>query len=122
MAGKDWEINTTTGDLTVSGGDYVFVEEALRVAQAVETTLRSFQGEWFLNTAFGVPYFQNVLGKRMVDKSVFDSIVKAAVIGVEDVNTINAYSSEFIRQSRTYEVNLTADTTFGPITVKGVLP
>jgi hypothetical protein len=119
---KDWEINTSSGDLTVSGGDFVFVTEELQVAQAVETTLRSFIGEWFLDTSFGVPYFQSILGQRMVTKSVFDSFIKAAVVGVANVNRILAYESDFNRTAREFSVTLTADTTFGPVTVEGVLP
>jgi hypothetical protein len=119
--GKDWEIGTD-GDLTLTSGDFVFVDEALRVAQAIETTLRALRGEWFLDTAFGTPYFQNILGKRMVTKDEFDAIIKAQVIGVDDVNRILNYASEFNRRSRDYAVSFTADTTFGPIDYEGVLP
>lgn len=118
---KDFEIGTD-GDLTLTAGDFVFVTEALQVAQAVETTLRAFRGEWFLNTNFGVPYFQSILGARMVTKEEFDAIIKAAIVGVEDVNRILAYESSFDRGNRVYDVSFTADTTFGPIDYEGVLP
>ena len=118
---KDFEIGTD-GDLTLTAGDFVFVEDKLQVAQAVEATLRTFRGEWFLNTNFGVPYFQSILGQRMVTKDEFDALIKAAIVGVEDVNRILAYDSSFDRRNRTYDVSFTADTVFGPINYEGVLP
>jgi hypothetical protein len=117
---KDWEIGTD-GDLTLTSGDFVFVDESYRVAQAVETTLRTLRGEWFLNTDAGVPYFQNVLGGRMVSKDEYDAIMKAAIVGVDDVNRILAYESTFNHRARDYEVSFKADTTFGPIGYEGSL-
>lgn len=117
---NDWEINAD-GDLTLTAGDFVFVDEGYLVAQAIETTLRALQGEWFLNTDFGVPYFQSVLGKKMISKSDFDSIIKAAIVGVQDVNRILEYGSSFDHAGRTFSVSFKADTTFGPITWEGTL-
>ncbi len=118
--GKDWEIGTD-GDLTLTSGDFVFVEESYRVAQAIETTLRTLRGEWFLNTGFGVPYFQSILGQKMVTKDTFDSIVRSAVVGVPDVNRILEYESSFDRANRVYSVTLKADTIFGPVDFEGSL-
>lgn len=117
----DFEIGTD-GDLTLTAGDYVFVSDALLVAQAVDTTLRALQGEWFLNTVFGVPYFQNILGKKMLTRDEFDAVIKASIVGVADVNRLLAYESSFTRASRQYNVAFTADTTFGPIDYEGLLP
>lgn len=118
---KDWEIGSD-GDLTLALGDFVFVEGSYRVAQAIETTLRTLRGEWFLNLDFGVPYFQNVLGKKMIEQSDFDSIIKAAIVDIEDVNRILEYESSFDHPGREYSVSFKADTTFGPITWEGTVP
>lgn len=118
----DWELHTDD-DLKLTAGDFTFVDEALRVAQAVQVALRTFRGEWFLNVNTGVPYFQSILGKKVLTTTAeFDSVIKAAVLDVADVNRILAYSSSYNQTTRVYSVAFTADTTFGPIDYSGVLP
>lgn len=116
----DWEIGND-GDLTLASGDFVFVDESYRVAQAIETTLRTLQGEWFLNTAFGVPYFQSILGQKMISIDIYDALIRAAVVGVDDVNRILEFSSSFDHAQRVYSVTFKADTIFGPVDFEGSL-
>ncbi|MFY1894735.1 hypothetical protein ACOTCN_12180 [Achromobacter xylosoxidans] len=39
------------------------IDGAAKVAQQIKVTLLAFLGEWFLDTSFGVPYFEEVLVK-----------------------------------------------------------
>jgi hypothetical protein len=119
---RDWDIGAD-GDLLVANADVVIVEDANQVALAVQVAINTFRGEWFLNTEAGVPYYQNVLGKKVVATTAeFDSVIRAAVLGVEGVNRIVAYESSFDDRSRQYTVAFTADTIYGPIDYEGVLP
>ncbi len=119
---RDFDIGDD-GDLLIANSDVVIVEDAEQVALAVRVAINMFRGEWFLNTAAGVPYYQNVLGKKVVATTAeFDSVIRAAILGVEGVNRIVAYESSFNDSTRQYTVAFTADTIYGPIDYEGVLP
>jgi hypothetical protein len=87
--------------------------------------LRTFLGEWFLDTSAGVPYYQSILGQKDRPdedvKGTADSIIKANILIVEGVNRILAYESE-LESDRTFSATFTADTIYGPVTVEGISP
>lgn len=54
-----------SGDYTFGQGDNSFLIDSPEcVAQAVNTRLQLWRGEWFLDGKQGTPYRQSVLGKR----------------------------------------------------------
>ncbi len=110
------------GDLKIVSGDFVLVDDAERVAQSVEIRMRAFRGEWFLDRTFGLPWFQSVLGGKMISSAEYDAVVKATILEVEEVNRITSFSSEFDRANRKYSVEFVADTIYGPIEYEGVVP
>ena len=64
----------------VSGND--------EILQRVKIRLRFFKNEWFLNTEHGIPYYQDILGKKKVDINVVQSIFKENILDIEDINSI----------------------------------
>lgn len=121
MAGT-FDLELASGDLKVTSGDFSLIDGAYQVAQAVEIRLKALRGEWFLDQTFGVAYFDGILGKKMVNKSEIDSVVKAEILKVDGVNIILAFESSFDRAPRIYNVSFTADTIYGPVQYTGVLP
>jgi hypothetical protein len=113
---------TYDGDLKLTAGDFSLVNETYRVRQALQIALQLFRGEWFLNINAGVPYYDNILGQKVQDIGDLDSVIKAAIRAVADVNRIIAWESSFNDATRVYTVAFTVDTTFGPIEYGGVLP
>jgi len=85
-----------------SNGDYVFgqgpseflVNSAAAVAQAVQTRLLLWTGEWFLDSTQGTPYFQQVLGFNT--KAAYDAAIKARILGTQGVAQLLSYSSSLI--------------------------
>jgi hypothetical protein len=116
------DLELVDGDLAIAAGEASLIDGAEQVAQALDTHLHLFRGEWFLDRSFGVPWFESILGQRMIDISTFDAILKSEILGVEGVNRIVAYESEFLRATRTYSVSFSADTIYGPISYEGVVP
>ena len=121
MAGT-FDLELVGGDLNLSDGDFTLVEDSIQVSQAIEIRLNALKGEWFLNRDFGVAYFDDILGQKMVDKAAFDAVVKAAILEVDGVNIVLAYESSFDRANRVFSVSFTADTIYGPVPYTGVLP
>ncbi|AYD65742.1 hypothetical protein DVB37_18835 [Achromobacter sp. B7] len=89
-----------------------FVEGADRIAQQINTTLLAFMGEWFLDTTFGVPYFEDILVKSP-DRSGIEAIFRARIREVPGVTQVSAMQLQLERQLRVLRVTYQADTTFG---------
>lgn len=52
-------------DLCVNAnGSIAFAQPPYATAQSVSSAIRTFLGECYYNTALGVPYFGNILGKK----------------------------------------------------------
>ena len=69
-----------SNDLVMVDGDLTLTTTKSEIAaQTLGITLRTFRGEWFLNSNFGVPYLQEIIGvakkKEIVDR-IFLSTMK----------------------------------------------
>lgn len=76
------------------------------VAQRLYLKLRTFQGEWFLNEDHGVPWLEDVLGKK-VKTSTVDMIIQNAILSTSGVKKIETFSSSFDNPNRVYECRFT---------------
>lgn len=100
------------GDMLFVNGTAPVTEDFTEsVAQRVFITLRTFEGEWYLNTTVGVPYLERILGQK-VEKSVVDRILQEKILGVDGVVDIVAFTSQFLPR-RGYECKFTLRTTEG---------
>lgn len=71
------------------------------IAQRLRIKLLSFKGEWFHNTAYGVPYRQEILGHKVV-KSKIDRILQEAILAETGVREITYFNSSIVH--RTYSL------------------
>lgn len=72
------KIDPITGDLVHDGRRLQLVADVPAIAQSLRTRLMTFEGEWFLDEEFGVPYFQTVFGKQaslIAVREVFREII-----------------------------------------------
>lgn len=81
------------------------------VAQRVFILLRTFETEWWLNTTTGIPYLQQILGKK-VNKTTVDRIIQQKVLAEEGVSSIERYTST-LGGDRVYSANMVIRTTQG---------
>lgn len=87
---------TSTGDYSFGQGQANFlINDPACVGQNVETTLRLWQGEWFLDTLAGTPWLQQILGVFSL-KSVVDMILQGVILSVDGVNGIQDYQSSYV--------------------------
>jgi hypothetical protein len=94
-------------------GDYAV--EAESVAQRVETRLRTFLGEWFLDTGAGVPWLQGIEGGKPVDLPFSEAQIKAAIIETDGVLELSSFSLAFDPASRRLSVAAVVRTDFGSV-------
>jgi len=104
------------GDLDLSTGDLQIVHGRAAVAQRLEIRFRSFLGEWFLDTRFGFPWFQSVLGRKgSVDYVEF--LLRRTILSTPGVLGITSFSFAFDRAARALTVSFRASTSDGDVDV-----
>jgi hypothetical protein len=97
------------GDYTIDL-DFLYNSPAC-VAQAVQTRLLLYLGEWFLDTTDGTPWFQNILGKQF--NSDPNTYIKQRILGTPNVTSIVSYNSIFNGPIRTFTVTTVLNTAYG---------
>ncbi len=88
------------------------------VAQRLLILLRTFKGEWFLDTDYGIPYFQSILGMK-TSKSAVDLIFQKAILAENGVRELTFFESTFVNRqySMTFRVKVTTGEESGLITI-----
>lgn len=109
------------GDLEIVGGDLPLVDGADQTAQRLRTRLRLIQGEWFLDTEAGLPWFTDILGKNM-DMNRTEALLRREILAVPGVLEISAFVLEFDPRSRALSLAFTARTTEGSASFEGSVP
>lgn len=105
-------------------GDYSFGGQQLdyfrdtpqAVAQAVQTRLMLFRGEWFLDTTEGTPWMTEVLGKNT--RTTYDAAIRQRILGTPGVTELVAYSSALDTEARHVAIEATINTVYGQTTVQ----
>lgn len=109
----DLKLDLTTNDLIYQDGKFIPLKDTLEEArQRIQIRLRAWEGEWFLDNTFGLPYRQQII-KKNVNKADIDALVIEAINEVDIVNTISNFNSIIL--ARTYIVRFTANVTFEQI-------
>ena len=88
-------------------------------AQAVETRLGLFSGEWYIDISEGTPYQGGVLGKHT--QASYDPILRDRILNSEGVIAILSYESIYDGDLRTLTARAEIETIYGPTTFVGVL-
>lgn len=97
-----WDLEFKNGDLT--GGIATGDDE---VIQRIRTRLFRELGEWFLNTASGLPWYQDgkgILGSPLRDKGAVDLFIRKQALGTEGVSRILKLNSLFAAGQREYSI------------------
>ena len=106
----------TNHDLMVTGIDLVLVDGAEQVRQQLLIKLKLWQGEWFLDTEFGTPYLQQILGKQLTMSGAIVALRKS-ILEVQGVTQIMSFDYQFDRANRTIKVQFTVNTPHGIVEV-----
>lgn len=93
-----------------ANGDYTFgrgaanflVNSPETVRQSVQTRLGLLQGEWFLDSTEGTPWFQGIIGKGT--NKTYDLVLQTQILRTQGVVSIVEYQSSVDVNSRNLTV------------------
>lgn len=107
-------LSPSYGDLTWKNGpltpEYTTQSRTEVVAQRLLIRLRSFQGDWFLDTDYGLPYLQRILGHK-IKKSAVDLIFQREILLENGVKELTFFESTF--ENRKYSLSFRVKVTTG---------
>jgi hypothetical protein len=104
-------------DISISGRDFVPVSGVDAIRQHMEIRLRTFLGEWFLDTTVGVPYIQEVFSTKIPDTDLIRSIIRREVIKTPGVLSADTLGVSLDTATRNLTIELDATTTDGNVTI-----
>lgn len=108
MAGFKLDAN---GDIEVdnSGKMLLLATKQELVKQRLQIKLKTFKGEWWLDTTYGIPYRDTGDGKAIIGKGFtkkdIDALYIAAINEDVDVNSIEYFRSEYDSIQRMYNLS-----------------
>lgn len=112
---SDILLTDDTHDLLIIGKDLEVTQDTTEaIKQRLKVSLLFFKGEWFLNTEFGIPYYQSIVIKD-VNKSQVDTIFRDEILEVEGVLSIITFTSTFSAASREYSLRFSCKASTGDI-------
>jgi hypothetical protein len=82
--------------------------------------LRSWLGEWFINTAYGIPYEQRIIAKKNISKAGVDLILQQQVLSDAGVREIVSWSSTLSstrKYTLVFSIKVVDGTVSEPLTV-----
>lgn len=116
----DLAVDPVTGDLAFDGVTVAVVEGKDAIAQEIQTRLRWWRGEWFLDTSAGVPYLESILTKGVAEATV-RAILLREILAVPGVLRVPSLVVAIDRATR-YATVAAADieTTDGAVTLSQI--
>ena len=103
---------TKDGDLQITDNNLVLsvTNSNAEIEQRLQQNLQFFLGEWFLNTALGIPWLEMVFVKG-VAASLIEAVFKEAILNTQGVIGLERFDPlEYEPSSRELTVNFTVRT------------
>ena len=102
----------TQNDLVFEQGDLVLVSGLEYVQQRLRIRLDFGQGEWFLDTAEGVPYKEQIL-VRNPDLQVISAILRDRILSMPEITRLTSFDLGFDNATGVLRLTFTCETPFG---------
>lgn len=111
---KDILLNTQN-DIDVNLNNFRFAEEYVYIQQKLNIRLRLVQGEWFLDSTKGLPYFTDMLGKENIDGANIEALFKREILNTIGVDEITSFDMN-LSSARQLTVQFSVNTDLGELT------
>lgn len=115
------KIDELTGDLAIESNKFVLIDGRQEIRQRLIHNLKTFLGEWFLDTTLGVPYFQIVFVKGASPALIAD-VLKSAILSTVGVTTLTRFEPLDLQPNRALIVDFSVKTTQGTIDIQEAIP
>lgn len=94
----------TTGDLAIENDSFVLVDGVDAIVQDLTIRFQFFQGEWFLDTRLGMPYYQKILGEKPrlnIMKNIFRKaiLLTPGILSLTDLDIVYDGASRLLSVS-----------------------
>jgi hypothetical protein len=106
----DFALNPETWDMQVLGGKLATVATVPEVAQRLKITLQHEQGEWFLDTTEGLPWYSGILGSK--NQPAAELAIRGAIVGMRGVQAVQVFTPLWDAASRSLSVYAQIMTTY----------
>ncbi len=116
----DIGLNVKTWDIALNNNDLILIDNAERISQQIKISLQFWLGEWFLNSALGVPYLERICVKSPNLQHI-RQIFRNTIQNVDGVTAVNSLDLSVDASARVLTVTYTAATTAGLITRRELL-
>lgn len=98
------------------------IRGAARIAQSIRIALRTWLGDWFLDTSQGVPFLEQILAKKAKAETV-EAILRGQILQVDGVLSIQRFSMQIDNRKRICTIQFVANSAEGlvedSLTVRG---
>ncbi len=111
----DITLDPVSHDLKIDNFDLTLCDGAERVRQQIKIKLKLFSGEWFLDTEFGTPYLEKILGKQLTLAGAVAAL-KKSILQVDGVEHITRFDFNFNRSTRQLDVDFDVMSAYGLVT------
>jgi hypothetical protein len=109
-----------SGELVVTDFDLVKIINGDAIEQDIRTALRTFKGEYFLNTNVGLPYFQEIF-KKGTSPLIIQNRFKTAILARPGVKNFESFEIEIDTALRQLNIEFTVNTDAGSIYMQEVI-
>jgi len=108
------DLGLVEDELYVKDGDLVVVRGSAAIAQDLASRLRFFQGEWFLDGAAGMPYFDQV-GLKGARLAAVRAAFRRELLATPGVDEVLQLDLGLDRATRELSIRFRVSTAFGEI-------
>lgn len=111
-----FKIDSISNDLLIENGNLVLVKNEIEgIDQHLRARLKTFLGEWFLDSRIGVPYFQQILGNKNPSTNLISAIFRREILKSSGVTSVKNLSVGLDAKLRELVVSFEATTANGVI-------
>lgn len=115
-----YRILDSNGDMSFGNNQLNFYKDSPEaVAQLVQTRLKLWLNEWYLNVEDGTPWLQGVIGKQQL--STVELVLRSRIVETEGVLSLSDFYLTIDPDTRKLSVSGTIDTIFGATTFGQVI-
>lgn len=110
----DIKIDQTTQKFVLKDGDLVLTTGVEAIAQFVAQRVKTFLGEWFLDTTEGIPYFEKAFKKNPNIIEV-EAMIKDVIMKTPGIIELTAFSFDFNSPTRVGTLTFSARSEQGDV-------